>query len=51
MNPHIFIGGEIGCHQVGMEAREAQNRPDREKADHKLYSSAGGEGVKDSNRN
>lgn len=33
---HIFVGGEIGRHQVGMEAREAKNGPDGEEADHKL---------------
>lgn len=34
--PHVFVGGQVGGDQVRMEAREAQNGPDREEADHKL---------------
>lgn len=31
---HIFIGGLIGADQVGMEAWETHNGPDREEAHH-----------------
>lgn len=39
--PHVFIGGQVGGKQVGVEAREAQNGPDREETDDQLQCSGG----------
>lgn len=40
--PHVLIGGQVGGHQVRMEARQAQKGPDRKEADHQLHCGGGG---------
>ena len=33
---HVFVGGLVGGDQVGVEARQAQDGPDREETYHRL---------------